>query len=142
MAIVYAAKNVSKPMCLLWLHHFSCNNVDACRRLHDYYQLSDAILCKLGAQLFLKSKDVDRLKAFSEALDKSKIPTKVLAKLYESLLETLLHHNQNNLIANTLKDALEFISLSDIRQQTLDKIRFGGKGLADARAILMSKLRK
>lgn len=142
MAIVYAAKNVLKPMCVLWLHHFSCNNVDECRRLHENYQLSDAILCKLGAHLFLKSKDVGRLKALSEALDKSKIPTKVLAKLYECLLETLLHHNHHDQIANTLTDALEFISLSYIRQQTLDKIRFGGKDLGDAQTILMSKLRK
>lgn len=141
-AILYAMKNVSKPMCLLWLHHLCCNNVDACQRLRENHQLPDAILCKLGASLFMARKDAARLKALSGALDKSKIPKNALAKLYENLLEALLHHNRYDQIGMALENALEFVSVSDIKQQTLDKIRFGGKDLADAHNVLMKKSNK
>lgn len=139
MAMHYAKKNVLKPMCLLWLHHFCRNNADVCYRLHENHQLPDAILCKLGAILFLTRKDAARLTALTQTLDTKEIPKQVLAKLYENLLETLLHHNQHNQIAITLKNARNVVSMRYIREETLDKIRFGGKDLAEARTILMSK---
>lgn len=142
MAVLYVSKNVLKPMCLLWLHHLFCNNVNACQRLYENYKLSDVILCKSGTRLFFTRKDAIPLKSLSEKLDKQKVPRNVLAKLFDGLLVTHLYHNHLDQIAVELKNALQFVSLRDIRQQTLDKIRFGGKDLADAQKILLSKSNK
>lgn len=123
-------------MCLLWLHHFSCNNLDECDRLRKTHNLPDTILCKLGTQIYVWRKDAARLKSLTEALDNSAIPKNVLAKLYESLLDTLLQQNQYDQIAIVLSKAIDVLSLKGIKQQTLDKIQFGGPDLAEAKAIL------
>lgn len=142
MAIIYANKNVSKPMCLLWLHHFNCNNLNECDSLRKTHNLPDSILCKLGTQIFLSRKDAAKLKALTEALNNATIPKIVLAKMYESLLNTLLQQNQYDEIALVLKKAIDLLSVKGIKQQTLDKIQFGGNDLADAKTILAKTTNK
>lgn len=142
MATLYTEKNILKPMCLLWLHHLGDDNLEAGHRLRHQYRLPDRILCKLGARIFLTKRQPTKLKALCEALDKKKLPKMVLVDFYKCFLETLLQCQQFDQIAIELKNALEFISLRDIRQQTLDKIRFGGKDLAEAQTFLLSKSSK
>lgn len=116
--------------------------MDVCQRLHTEHKLLDAILCKLGTSIFLKQKDATQLKALAETLNKTDLRKESLVKLYESLLETLLHHQAHEQIAIELTNALEYVSLRDISQQTLDKIRFGGEKLVEANSILLSKSNK
>lgn len=103
------------------------------------YKLPDEILCKLGTDLFMKRKDNATLELLGKTLDKTRISKAPLARLYQCLLEAQLHHKRYDHVANTLRTALEFVTLRDIKPATLDKIRFGGPDLASARTLLITK---
>lgn len=142
MAELYEKKNIIKPMCMLWLYHLSQDNVTECKRLYRHYGLLDDVLCKQGCDLYYRAKNPKLYETLIESLDQQRLKKGTLAYFYRKWLNVLLENNYSDEIAAVLKRAFRCVSRRDIGEMTLDKIRFGGDELSEARAVLASKQRK
>lgn len=118
-----------KPICLAWIYNFVNNsNISENEMIWDkYLKRHPTIVCSLVTKILFQRKKTENFRIFLnlENLNKKHIVKSELGNAYSCLFDNLFYEGQYDTIIEELKKALIFISLKNLKPNTLNRIKLG-----------------
>lgn len=134
LAKIFASQGYIKPICLAWIYNFT-NNVNSTENdeIWDLYlRQHPTITCNQVVKVLYQRKEIDKIRTFLnfDKLNKKHMLKPQLGKSYSSLFDGLFYKEDYDAIIDELEKALIFVSLSDLKSNTLNRIKLGPKELS------------